>query len=138
MGHSWQGLLNRIHGIGISLACIYLYQESSLSIYYLQTSILVGRSGKRRRIISVAGSRRSCTRSITSLLRLFIVIPISIVRASLLTSLPAGGSKDQFVSAVGSFRHHFVTNQYCYGEQLSISGRKGSKNIARRNLLNGG
>ena len=91
VGHSWQGLLNWIHGIGISLACIYLYQESSLSIYHLKTSIIVGRSGKRIRIISVAGSRRSCTRSITSSLRLFIVIPISIVPRSIITHIFASG-----------------------------------------------
>ena len=39
MGGSWrQGLLNRIHGIGISLAC-NKYRET------LETSIIVGRSG---------------------------------------------------------------------------------------------
>ena len=40
MGESWrQGLLNRIHGIGISLACKSFYRET------LETSMFVGRSG---------------------------------------------------------------------------------------------
>jgi hypothetical protein len=40
MGESWrQGLLNRIHGIAISLACKSFYRET------LETSMFVGKSG---------------------------------------------------------------------------------------------